>query len=268
MENPMENPVNNNFEKSAKSAGGKADNGTVERRRGLAIFLLIVLCAGVVGLSYLFYRPMLKMAETPELFREYMWDKAPLSILLFMAAVFAQVVAAVIPGGPFEIAAGYAFGALWGTLITDFAMTLASLFVFLMVRKFGMKFATLFVSEEKINSLKFLKYSPRRDFIAFLFFLIPGTPKDIFTYFMGLTDMKVYRWIIIAFVGRLPAIYLSALSGSAAGDKNYTRVAVMFGVIIVLFVGGSIAYEVWRRKNAAASSSGELSDEPTDGESS
>lgn len=68
-----------------------------------------------------------------------------------------QVLLAVIPGGPFEIGAGYAFGVIRGTLICDFAMTTASVIIFLFVRRFGMKFVELFVSREKIESVKILK---------------------------------------------------------------------------------------------------------------
>ena len=38
--------------------------------------------------------------------------------------VFFQVLFAVIPGEPLEIAGGYAFGAVWGTLVCLVAATL------------------------------------------------------------------------------------------------------------------------------------------------
>jgi len=225
---------------------------TIEKKpsKALSVCIAVFFILAVIGLAYLFCRPMLEMAGDPEQFREYIWEKSPLSIVLFVFAIFMQVVSGVIPAGPFEVAAGYAFGVLWGTLIVDFAMTLGSVFVFAMVRKFGMRFASLFTSEEKMSSLKFLKYSPKRDLLAFLFFLIPGTPKDIFTYFMGFTDIKFIRWIFIAAVGRLPTILLTVLSGAAAGEQNYAEVAIAVGVMVAVFAAGSVFYGKWKKKNA------------------
>ena len=98
---------------------------------------------------------MLEMSKDPAAFRAYIDEQGVKGYLMLMVAMFLQVVAAVIPGGPFEIAAGYAFGVWKGALIADVAMTLGSLFVFLMVRKFGTKFACLFVSKKKLDSVKF-----------------------------------------------------------------------------------------------------------------
>ena len=171
---------------------------------------------------------------------------------MFMVCMFLQVVAAVIPGGPFEVAAGYAFGTVLGSIIADVAMTVGSLFVFLMVRKFGMRFVELFVSKDKLDQVKFLKYSPKRDLVTFILFLIPGTPKDIITYFIGFTDMKLPVWIAITFIGRFPAIFLSAIGGSALNNGNYIRLFIIGALIIVTFLVGSICYYFWHMKHAAA----------------
>ena len=153
-----------------------------------------------------------------------------------------QVLLAVIPGGPFEIGAGYAFGVIRGTLICDFAMTTASVIIFLFVRRFGMKFVELFVSREKIESVKILKSSRRSESIIFLLFLIPGTPKDLLSYLVGLTDIKLSHWIIICAAGRMPAIFLSVLSGNALNKADYTFVILMFAVMIALSICGFFFY--------------------------
>ena len=60
--------------------------------------------------------------------------------LAFSGLNFLQVILAVIPGAPFEVAAGYLFGVIPGTLLCDSTMTIGSVLVFLMVRRFGVKF--------------------------------------------------------------------------------------------------------------------------------
>ena len=234
-------------------------NVTVSRKQRVLGVILCILIFAVVGvISYLICKPMLEMSKDPAAFRAYIDEQGIKGYLMLMAAMFLQVVAAVIPGGPFEIAAGYAFGVWKGALIADVAMTLGSLFVFLMVRRFGVKFACLFVSKEKLDSVKFFHNSTRRDLLAFIFFLIPGTPKDIFTYVMGFTDMKIPMWIFITFVGRFPAIWLSAMSGDAIGERNYTAFFIMIAIIVVVCLAGSIFYSIWKKKHDAKEAAAEL----------
>ncbi len=238
-----------------------------KKQRVLGIILCLLIFAVVGVISYFICKPMLEMSKDPQAFRAYIDEQGIKGILMLMAAMFLQVVAAVIPGGPFEIAAGYAFGVWKGALIADVAMTLGSLFVFLMVRRFGVKFACLFVSKKKLDSVKFFHHSSKRDLLAFIFFLIPGTPKDIFTYVMGFTDMKIPVWIFITFVGRFPAILLSAMSGDAIGEKKYMTFIVMIVLIVVVCIAGSIFYAIWKKKHdekeaAEAACAAESSDAP------
>lgn len=105
------------------------------------------------------------------------------------------MIIAIVPGEPLEIGAGYAFGAVEGTLLCILGTTLSSVLIFLVVKKFGMRVVTLFVSEEKIRSFTFLQNTRRLNLIAFLLFFIPGTPKDVLTYVVGLTPMRLPTWV-------------------------------------------------------------------------
>jgi len=193
-------------------------------------------------LVYLIGRPMIEFVSEPELFQNWVKQKGVLGILAFMGMNTLQVILAIIPGGPFEVVAGYAFGTLKGSLYCDIAMTTGSVITFLFARKFGMKFVQLFFSKEKIESVKFLKTSQKRDSLVFLFFLLPGTPKDLISYLVGLTDMKLSTWIIINLLGRAPAILLSALSGSALGDSHYDIFIVLLAAILIFYLIGSFVY--------------------------
>ena len=56
-----------------------------------------------------------------------------------IAIIFLQIVVAFIPGEPFEIAAGYAFGFWQGTLLCLIGSALASALVMVLVKKWGTK---------------------------------------------------------------------------------------------------------------------------------
>ena len=62
-------------------------------------------------------------------------------------------------------------------------------------------------------------------------------------YVVGLTDIKWTSWLWINFVGRFPAILLSALGGSALGEQKYGIFIAAFAIIIVFYFLGSFIYK-------------------------
>lgn len=221
---------------------------TAKQKVQIVLTILAVLFLFVVG--YFIGKPMVALVSDPGEFQVWVERQGILGVLAFIGMVIFQVFAAIIPGGPFQIGAGYAFGVWKGSLICDFATTLASVVIFLLVRRFGVSFIELFIDKEKLESIKFLKDNEKVEGILFLLFLIPGTPKDLLSYFAGLTRIKLSHWIFICGVGRFPAIFLSCISGSALSTAQYELAIVAMVVIIVCSVGGILIYRHHTGKNA------------------
>jgi len=201
---------------------------------------VLILFMGLITL--LVGMPLIRFIEKPEDFRAWIdgfgfWGK-----LVFIAITVFQVIFAIIPGEPLEIGAGYAFGMWEGTLLCMIATTLGGVLVFLLVKKFGVKLVEVFFPIEKIRSLWFLKTAKRRNLITFLVFFIPGTPKDLLCYFVGLTDMKLGTWILISAIARIPSIITSTVSGNSLGEQEYLHAAVAFGITAVISIAGILIY--------------------------
>ncbi len=206
---------------------------------GIALFILLsLLVAQYAG------RPLIRFAGQPELFRQWVDEKGLWAHIVFVGMVALQVIVAIIPGEPLEIAAGYAFGALEGTVLCVIGALLGSLAVFLAVRRLGQRMAEVFFSLEKIRSLKFLQNERRLSFWVFLIYLLPGTPKDLLCYFVGLTDLPLANWVFITAVARLPSIVTSTVSGNALGEEEYVVAAVVFAVTTAVSLIGVVVYRV------------------------
>ena len=76
--------------------------------------------------------------------------------------------------------------------------------------------------------MKFLQNTKKLNILIFILFFIPGTPKDLFTYFIGLTPMKLRTFLILSSIARIPSVISSTIGGEALGLQNYTFAIAVF----------------------------------------
>lgn len=211
--------------------------------------MLAVLLIFVSIVTILIGKPMIESISEPEHFREWVSSYGFLGKLIYVGMVIIQVIFAIIPGEPLEIGGGYAFGALEGTILCLIGITIGSMIVFALVRTIGVRVVEIFYPIEKIRSLKFLQNTERFNIITYIIFFMPGTPKDLLTYFIGLTNMKWQTWIIITFFSRIPSVLTSTLSGSALGEEKYLTAIIVLVVTILLSILGIIIYHIVCKKH-------------------
>ena len=222
---------------------------TEKQKKMLSAAAIIIFILLFAALAWFVGRPMIRFARQPEQFRSWVDGHGAWGWAAYAAMVFLQVVVAIIPGEPLEIAGGYAFGAWWGTVLCLIGAVLGSAAVFALVRRWGRPLAEVVFPKEKLDKLQFLHSSPKRTALLWLIFTAPGTPKDLLCYFAGLTDMKWRTWLLIATVGRLPSIVTSTVGGGALGDRNYTTAAIAFGVALAAAGVGYLVYRAVCRRN-------------------
>ena len=214
----------------------------------VAIFVLLSAAA-----AWFIGRPMVRFAREPEAFRQWVAGHGIWVMAAYTGMVFLQVLVAIIPGEPLEIAGGYAFGAVWGTLLCLLGAFLGSVAVFAVVRKWGVPLVEVFFPREKLEKLSFLKTSPKRTALLWLVFTVPGTPKDLLCYFAGLMELKWPSWLLIASLGRLPSIVTSTVGGNALGLQNYQFAILTFAATAVIGLIGLVIYrQVCRRHGRQA----------------
>ncbi len=202
----------------------------------LLFVLVIALLCWQVGV------PMVRLASEPEQFRQWIEQQKLGGQAIYVGMVALQVLAAIIPGEPLEIAGGYAFGAIEGTLLCLLGGAVGSLVVIGLVRRFGLPVVEVFFSREKLHTIRFLKSSPQRTLLFLVIFMVPGTPKDLLCYFAGLTDIPIPVLMLICTLGRLPAIVTSTIGGNALGSQQYLLAGVVFLLTLLLSGGGLLLY--------------------------
>ena len=204
---------------------------------GLCLFLLLSLL-----IFWFAGRPLIRFAQEPERFRQWVDQQGLWAHVLFTGMVILQVIVAVIPGEPLEIAAGYAFGAVEGTLLCVLGTFIGGILVFLLVRRFGLRAVEVFFPPEKLQKLRFLHNERWLSQWVFFIFFLPGTPKDLLCYFVGLTAMPLRTWVLISAVARLPSIITSTVGGNALGMGEYTFAIIVFAATLVISGIGLLLY--------------------------
>ena len=209
-------------------------------KRIIAVISLLI-AIGLMIAAGIFFSAKIKevgIDGIKELLESYGWAGR----FVALGVQILQVVVAFIPGEAVEIAAGYVFGAFEGTLICLVGVTIASTIVFVLTKKFGVKFVELFIDTEKINSLKFLNTESKLNTLVFLLYFIPGTPKDVITYFVGLTRMKTGSFILISLIARLPSVISSTIGGKYLAEGDYLTAGIVFAITALVSILGILIY--------------------------
>ncbi len=224
---------------------------TSRQQKAILISLIALFAVLMLLISYFVGGPLIRYAKEPELFKQWIgsygiWGKA-----LYLLIVAMQVIVAVIPGEPFEIAGGYCFSLLEGTLLCLGGILLGSVIIFAFVRRYGHYFVDIFFKRETLDKLDFLKDPSRLNTLTFLIFAIPGAPKDLLTYTVGLTDMDLKTWILISFFARIPSVITSTYAGFTLGEQNYRKTVLIFAATLVISILGVLIYNRHSRRAGA-----------------
>lgn len=222
------------------------DTDYQRRRKTLTVISLLVVLV-LAGLATLMVWRWLS-GFSKDSFRDYIQSFGAAGWVVFLGLQFLQVFVALIPGELLETAAGYAFGPVWGTILCYIGVAGASSLIFSLTKRFGMRLVEVFTSRQKIQELWFLKDATKRNRLIFLLYFIPGTPKDLLTYFVGLTDIRLGTFLLISTVARLPSVLSSTIGGHMLGEEKYGVAIWLYGITLAVSLGGMTLYQSILRK--------------------
>ena len=161
-----------------------------------------------------------------------------LGILVFFSVQLLQVIVAFIPGEVVQVAAGMVYGTVGGFLVIVLGCIASSAIVFLLVHKLGAPFVQNMVSTKYLEKFRHFEKTGKLDWVVFILFLIPGMPKDVFTYLVPLTDMPMGRFLLLSTLGRIPAMFVSCFAASSIVKGDYWTAGIIFGLAAIIAVAG------------------------------
>lgn len=182
-------------------------------------------------------------------------EAGPAGFLILLAVQFLQVVVAFIPGEVVQVAAGMIYGPWLGALIIFIGCVISSTFIFMLVHKLGMPFVQAMVPKGGMEKFRAFERTGKLNMLVFVLFLIPGLPKDVFTYLVPLTDMKLPTFVLLSNLARLPGIVLSTYAASGLATGDYVESIIIFAAtaavaVVALIVYGRIAKRMDAKREA------------------
>lgn len=211
-----------------------------KRRKILTAVSLVVLLLLTAALTALFWNFFASSNETD--FRAYVESFGMAAPLIFLGAQMLQIFLPLLPGELMEISAGYLFGAVEGTLLCLLGIVVASAAVFWLVRRFGRSILDLYFDVDKLYETKLFSSETRIKRLLFLVFFIPGTPKDVLTFFAPLSRVTLPDFLWVSTIARIPSVISSTVGGHFLVEGDYLSAAVVFVVTGVLSLFGVWLY--------------------------
>lgn len=214
----------------------------LRRRKWFSAVSLLLFAVVLVLLTLWFTRVLAPYLGSTEELRAFLDGYGWTGRFILFGLQCIQVVIALIPGEVVELGAGYAYGAIEGTLVCLAGVALSSSLIFMLVKKIGMPMVEMFIPREKINQLRFINNTRKLKRLVFLLFFIPGTPKDILTYFVGLTELTISQFLAITLVARIPSVVSSTICGQMLGDKHFWTAGIVYAITAVISGLGYLIY--------------------------
>lgn len=217
----------------------KAPKADIVKFAGLLAFLVVIALIIVVVWPYI--SMAFEEGGIEQLVSE-MDDAGFGGVLLLEALQLLQIVVAFIPGEIVQLAAGALYGPWLGALIILIGCIISSALVFVLVRKLGSPFVHDMVPKKYMQKFEEFEKSKKFSSIVFLLFLIPGLPKDLFTYITPLTDMPFRQFMLLTNAARIPGIVLSTYAANGLIEGDIWQSVVIFLALAVVSVAAMVVF--------------------------
>lgn len=221
-------------------AGHEMPAANIFKFAGLIAFfvIMIVVCAALWPMIHELFEPGGVDRVTSDI-----RNAGPWGFLILLAIQFLQIVVAFIPGEVVQVAAGMIYGPWVGALIIWLGCIISSSFIFVLVHKLGAPFVQAMVPEKYMGKFEAFEQSGKLTTVVFILFLIPGMPKDVFTYLVPLTSMPLKTFLIASNVARIPGIIVSTYAASGLVEGRIGESILIFLVAAAIAVVAIVFYD-------------------------
>ncbi len=224
-----------NEDATGENAAGRGAGRMSARARWVIAFgisgLLVGYCAWLVWTDAPAYQLLVRLYLDKHFLKQTLREWGVLAPVIFVGLQALQVVFSPIPGEVTGILGGYLFGEWLGLLYSTIGLTLGSVVAFRIGRWLGAHSVKNLVSAETWNRLGFI-VEAEGAVLCFIFYLIPGLPKDLVCYLFGISPMPLWVFTLVSGLGRIPGTWVLSAQGAHTAAGDY-RQAILVSAVAV-----------------------------------
>lgn len=212
---------------------------------GISALILLVL---FITAYFTIGKTLTSFVSDVDAFKSWLDSYKGVSGLIFVLIRAFQTVIKIIPAEPLEIASGYVFGTWGGLVLCSLGTLLGSLVIVMLSKCLGSRFVDTFINAEEFKKLKIISESKNQRLFWAIFYLIPGTPKDILTYIFATTKCNLVEFFIITTICRIPSIITSTACGSQLEQNNIKLAVIIFAATAAVSLISTLIYKNYAKK--------------------
>ena len=204
----------------------------------LKLLILFSIVIGIPAYLYFTYPDLISRFKSLDEINKLLNQYKTASIFIYIGLQVFQIVVSILPGQALQFAAGYAYHFWLGFLYSIIGVTLGTVITFYLARLLGRDALHVIFGEERFTRFVRTINSKRSYIVLFVIFLIPGIPKDLFTYAAGVSEMRIAPFLLLSLIGRSPAMIGSIWMGSMFYKGSYAGLIILGIIAVILFIAG------------------------------
>jgi uncharacterized membrane protein YdjX (TVP38/TMEM64 family) len=169
-----------------------------------------------------------------EILRQIAEENLYLGALVYIFLQALQIVVAPLPGEA-GFVAGFIFGAKLGFFLHLTGTVIGSSLAYTIGRFFRKRYENRLKDSTMLLRVKRLVERGGL-FGLFLAYLIPGFPKDVLNYVLGLLKVSYPSFITANVLGRAPTAFIMALQGDLVYEGNPKKIIIAFSLTLLVFL--------------------------------
>ena len=222
----------------------------------LLLIKLVIGIAIVIGVWWIVKCECINIKSlTPASIRDYIRSFGNMAAFVYIIAYVLNTISIVPPIAPLSLAAGLAFGALWGAVYLMVAALIGTSATFMISRFFGRGPVEKFLKgrfkdlDEKLQS---------NGFVMVLFFrIVPLVPYEVLNYVSGLSKIKFKDYFFATLLGLVPGVIIAAFFGGSLGEiKSFKDIfAPKFLIstgLMAMIIAVPVIYQIMKKKKHKA----------------
>jgi uncharacterized membrane protein YdjX (TVP38/TMEM64 family) len=205
-------------------------------RKHRAYILSGMLAASLIFAIVYFNSLNLTVGSTDQL-RQKLEGFGPWSPLILIVLISVELIFLPLPASVIATMVGYMYGPLEGTLYSYIAYSFVAVIAFLVSRRFGRPLIEKIIPDDKLAKYDMFIRSKGKYALWFAY-IFPFFPNVTTSFVIGLSRMRMRRFIIYPLIGYIPNLFILNYLGHllAVFGVNIFHLALVAILAVVLFI--------------------------------